>query len=82
LDEKEVSGIAKSIAKWTHSKLTEELFNDYIRLTHEPEIQSIRGKKSRGGGRKNILGSPWISLGISRATWYRKSKSRLIPEDK
>ncbi|MEY1549412.1 primase C-terminal domain-containing protein, partial [Providencia manganoxydans] len=72
LDEKEVWGIAKSIAKWTHSKFSQESFNDYVLRTHSPEIQSKRGKMSKGGGRKSKIGRPWLTMGISRATWYRK----------
>ena len=61
LDEKEAFSIAKSIAKWTHSKFTEESFEDYVIRTHTSEIQSIRGKKGGGGkvdqeeGRKEVL---------------------------
>ena len=42
LDEKEVSGIAKSIAKWTSDKFSEELFNAYVKKTHTPKLQSLR----------------------------------------
>ncbi len=34
LDENEVSGIAKSIAKWTSSKFSEESFSDFVKKTH------------------------------------------------
>ncbi|NBM74868.1 replicase, partial [Proteus sp. G4444] len=73
LDEKEVFSIAKSIAKWTHAKFSEESFNDYVFRTHTSVIQSMRGKKSKGGGRK-ALGEPWVELGISRATYFRRRK--------
>ena len=73
LDENEVMGIAKSIAKWTISNLCKESFGDYIRKTHTSEIQSKRGKKSKGGGRPSI-NSPWVKLGISRSTFYRRRK--------
>uniref|UniRef100_UPI0028A6F93C replication initiation protein n=1 Tax=Pantoea septica TaxID=472695 RepID=UPI0028A6F93C len=81
LDENEVSGIAKSIAKWTHGKLTEESFHEYVSRTHTTEIQSKRGRlggmKSRGGGRYISKDSieqkkPWLDLGISRATYFRR----------
>jgi len=75
LDENEVIGIAKSIAKWTSTYFSHDLFISYIKDTHTPELQSIRGKKSKGGGRKKTTtsnGYPWEKLGISRATWYRK----------
>ena len=84
LDENEVNGIAKSIAKWTHGNLSKESFDEYVIRTHSSEIQSTRGKKggreSRAGGRPK--GSvdlysvnqikPWVNIGISRSTYYRK----------
>ncbi|EMN6592010.1 replication initiation protein, partial [Escherichia coli] len=77
LDEKEVNGIAKSIAKWTYSKFSYDSFSEYVIRTHTKEIQSIRGVKggklSKGGGRPS-LGEPWIEMGVSRATWYRRNK--------
>ena len=73
LDENEVSGIAKSIAKWTISKFTKDNFEDYVKKTHVSSIQSIRGKKSRGGGRPTI-GEPWVEMGISRRTYFRRKK--------
>ena len=51
LDETEVNGIAKSIAKWTHEKISEESFHEYVSRTHTSEIQSLRGSKSKGGGK-------------------------------
>ncbi|HBR2118701.1 TPA: primase C-terminal domain-containing protein, partial [Klebsiella quasipneumoniae subsp. similipneumoniae] len=79
LDENEVNGIAKSIAKWTHGKFTAESFYEFVKSTHMSKIQSERGRKggiggviSRGGGRPKRKSSPWIDLGISRSTWYRK----------
>ncbi|MDL4916210.1 MAG: replication initiation protein [Enterobacterales bacterium endosymbiont of Blomia tropicalis] len=84
LDEKEIMGIAKSIAKWTFSNFTESGFDEYVQRTHLSPIQSVRGKlggvKSKGGGRpkgsyksdsKGVV-KPWIKLGISRSTWYRR----------
>jgi len=77
LDENEVLGISKSIAKWTHINITKESFNDYVIKTHSSVIQSIRGSKSHAGGRVKDVKSkesmkPWIPLGVSRATFYRK----------
>ena len=83
LDENEVRGIAKSISKWTISNFSEQSFNDFVTKTHSKKIQSMRGKvggkKSKGGGRKVSLESdnfnkPWLDLGISRATYYRRLK--------
>jgi len=57
LDDKEIHGIAKSIAKWTNCNFSEDSFSEYVIRTHSSEIQSIRGakggRKSSGGGRKN-----------------------------
>ncbi|MDN4326148.1 primase C-terminal domain-containing protein, partial [Citrobacter freundii] len=79
LDENEVNGIAKSIAKWTKSKFSEETFGAYVSRTHSSEIQSVRGKKSRGGGRpkgrisiaSDASLKPWVNLNISRSKYYR-----------
>ncbi len=84
LEEKEVNGIAKSIAKWTIKKFSRDDFVNYINYTHTPAIQSIRGKKSKGGGRPVLSSSerqsrPWVEFGISRSTYYRKKKC-LLPE--
>ncbi|EAQ6272734.1 TPA: hypothetical protein JLS18_004586 [Escherichia coli] len=76
LDENEVNGIAKSIAKWTHGKLSKESFDEYVIRAHSSEIQSVRGKRSK---RNAVVDSeqtiqPWIRLGISRATYYRRKR--------
>lgn len=69
LDENEVSGIAKSIVRWTIRNFSENSFSEYVIKTHSSEIQSIRGKsggkKSRGEGGKVSLDSerhikPWV----------------------
>lgn len=70
LDDNEVMGISKSIAKWTIRFFSEEKFRNYVDRTHASEIQSKRGKISRGGGRP-ALGNPWLSMGISRSTYFR-----------
>jgi len=77
LDENEVMGIAKSIAKWTSDKLTKDSFVEYISKTHSSEAQSFRGKRSHGGGRKKDANSisslkPWLDMGVSRSTYYRR----------
>lgn len=86
LEDNEVKVIAKSIAKWTLTKFSEKSFQNYVINTHTSKIQAIRGKKggsmSHGGGRP--LGSiqhgslnskkPWIALGVSRSTYYRRFK--------
>ena len=91
LDENEVMGIAKSITNWTYKNFNEDSFNEFVFLTHKSDIQRERGKKgggiggkiSKGGGRP--IGSinvdsvnqkvPWISKGISRATYYRRKNN-------
>jgi len=73
--------IAKSIAKWTHLKFNEEMFIDYVARTHSSNIQSVRGKRSSGGGRPKDEKSerqtmPWLTMGISRRKYYMmKSKA-------
>ncbi|EBV1472054.1 replicase [Salmonella enterica subsp. enterica serovar Braenderup] len=79
LDEKEIFGIARSIAKWTYSKFTQESFYDYVARTHTSEIQSYRGVIS---GKKRRIGSleesrPWDLMGISRRSYFYKKKSSL-----
>lgn len=54
LDESEVSGVAKSIAKWTHGKFSKSSFDEYVSMTHTSPIQAARGRKSRGGGRPRV----------------------------
>lgn len=80
LDEKEVIGVAKSIAKWTHHQFSQSTFDEYVSKTHQPEIQAKRGRlggrKSKGGGRPSITGSKWIEEGISRSSWYRKKATQ------
>ncbi|HDS1213547.1 TPA: primase C-terminal domain-containing protein, partial [Shewanella algae] len=83
LDENEVMGIAKSIAKWTNKNFSQETFSSYVRKTHLSSIQSLRGRiggsKSKGGGRymddfsERTL-EPWVDMGISRSTYYRRKK--------
>ena len=83
LDDKEVMGIAKSIAKWTGSNFSKEAFDEYVIRTHTSDIQRIRGrkggsiggKKSNSGGRPS-LGEPWIELGVSRRTYFRNKKRK------
>ncbi|EMR7550471.1 replication initiation protein [Salmonella enterica] len=83
LDEHEIYGIAKSIAKWTYTKMTEESFSNFVKITHSSSIQSARGriggKKSKGGGRKINENSesqkkPWLDHGVSRSTFYLRKK--------
>jgi len=80
MDDKEVMTLSKSIAKWTHKNFNKDSFAEYVKKTHTKEIQSIRGsnggKKSKGGGRPTSVGTPWVELGISKSTWYRKKAGK------
>jgi hypothetical protein len=87
LDENEVNGIAKSIAKWTQSILSKSSFSAYVEATHSSEIQAQRGrvggKKSKGGGRpknKNSIdvNKPWVNMNISRRTYFYRKKNNTI----
>jgi len=59
LDDNEVISIARSIAKWTITKFSDSNFDAYVKRTHSSKIQSMRGSKSKGGGR------PKLNLNIS-----------------
>lgn len=78
MDLKEVEQIAKSVAKYTFNRTFNESFTDYVARTHTSEIQAKRGAiggaKSKGGGRPP-LGEPWVELGISRRTYFRRKSS-------
>ena len=71
----EVKAIAKSIANWTYREFTPDKFR------HSQAKKGAKGGKvSRGGGRPTNTTSeaqtkPWVSLGISRATYYNKKKN-------
>lgn len=60
--------------------MTKGSFDEFIIKTHSPSIQSLRGRKSSGGGRKKDPLSleslePWVTLDISRRSFfYNKSK--------
>lgn len=84
LDENEVKGIAKSIAKCTMHNSTESEFKKYVKETHGSEIQKLRGatrgraggRLSKVGGYPNSTGTPWVDMNISRSSWYRKYKNK------
>ena len=76
LDDNEVIGIAKSIAKWTRANFSEGTFSDYVFRTHSSEIQSLREEKQRWG--RPSLNEVWVDLGVSRRTYFRmKSKLKV-----
>jgi hypothetical protein len=68
----EVKAIAKSIANWTYREFTPEKFRQ-----SQAKKGAKGGKVSKGGGRPS-LNEPWIELGISRATYFRRKKSGSI----
>lgn len=65
----EVQAISKSVAKWVWHR-----FSDH----HFSALQSARGKL--GGRPKSTTknGEPWVALGISCSTYYRRLKSGLL----
>ena len=66
----EVKATAKSIAGWVWKRFSYGEFS---------VVQAKRGAKggakSKGGGRPS-LGEPWLEMGISRATYFRRMKSQ------
>lgn len=72
-----MSGIAKSIAKWTYGKFSQESFIIYKKNTHSSDIQRVRGLKSGVERRANSIEekAPWLELGISRGAYFYKKKS-------
>ena len=39
-----------ALLTWTSNRFTAEQFEECVKETHSPNIQSIRGSKSKGGG--------------------------------
>ncbi|PMM04918.1 RepA protein [Vibrio kanaloae] len=75
----EVKAIAKSIANWTYREFTPEKFRQ-SQAKKGAKGGKVGGKISKGGGRPTNSTSeaqtkPWVSLGISRATYYNKKKN-------
>jgi hypothetical protein len=65
----EVKAIAKSISNWTYREFTPAKFR-----ASQAKKGAKGGKVSKGGGRPS-LNEPWLELGISRATYFRKKKA-------
>ena len=75
MDLKEVEQIAKSVAKYTFN----ESFTDYVTRTHTSEIQAARGRKSAAKRWKDhVKQTPWLDMGISKATYYRRKKNGIL----
>jgi hypothetical protein len=60
------------IAKWTLSLFSEQGFLDFVKKIHSSEIQAKRGRKEE----QPSLGKPWLELGVSRATYFRRGLNR------
>jgi hypothetical protein len=68
----EVRATAKSVAKWTHKHFSPEGFSQWQATQgRKGGIQS--GKVRRQGSAAES--QPWIALGISRRTYYRRKKA-------
>ena len=71
----EVRAIAKSVAKWTWRHFSVEKF--IARQSHLGK----RGMASRWAGHVSAQSlKPWESMGISRATYYRRIRERQVDE--
>jgi hypothetical protein len=74
----QIYSIAKSVAGYTFNSPAfgrNESFDEYVARTHTSEIQSKRGIRSaqkRWSG--HIKQEPWLDMGISKATYYRRLK--------
>ena len=64
----EVKATAKSIARYCWKK---DGYHYQEFIDRQSRKGAIGGQKSKGGGRPS-LGEPWIEMGISRRTWFRK----------
>lgn len=65
LGDLEVRGIAKSVAKWTWKHFTEAGLSD---------VQAARARKRWAGHEAENTTKPWIEMGISRRTYYRRKR--------
>lgn len=76
LNESEVLGLAKSIAKWTSVKFSPEEFRRFVDITHSSDVQSNRGRKSGISRRNGSLEEmkPWVDMGVSRRTYFYTKK--------
>ncbi len=72
----EIRATVRSVAQWVWKRLRGNQ-QVYIDRTHTREIQAERGRRSGQARRKSSLTEqkPWLELGISRATWYRRRQS-------
>jgi len=77
LEDSEVMGISRSIAKWTFKMITKDSFSHFVSETHSSELQSKRGIKSGVSRRFDSLEEkkPWVTEGISRRTYFYRKKA-------
>jgi Primase C terminal 1 (PriCT-1)./Replicase family. len=78
LPPEELIGIANSVARFTYNNEYNpaDSFDEYVRKTHTSEIQAARGRKSAEKRWKDhVKQEPWIDMGISKATYYRRKKN-------
>jgi hypothetical protein len=67
----DVSGIARSVAKWTWKRFSPDAFSELQRA------RGIRGMAKRWAGHTPLHESkPWEAENIGRATWYRRQKMK------
>lgn len=69
LHDSEVRACAKIVAKWVWRRFDETAFR---------AIQSARGKRGGRPATTTAGGMPWVTLGVSRATYYRRRKSGVL----
>lgn len=71
LTHSEVRGIARSVSRWTWRNCTPVGFREW---------QAAMGVRSGATRRNGSLAEsqPWVDLGISRRTWFRRQKSGLL----
>jgi len=88
LDVREVAGIVKSVANWTWKKYTGRGDSPALRARQaELGRHSAASRKAQAGSEEAFalqmgairakrpdLGEPWVALGISRATYFRRQK--------
>ncbi|HRH81907.1 MAG TPA: replication initiation protein [Thiobacillaceae bacterium] len=66
LTDREIAATVKSVATWTWKTFTIQRF---------AAIQSERGKRGGRPRTTTLSGEPWITQGVSRSTYYRRSKA-------
>jgi hypothetical protein len=73
LPDMEISHIAKSFAKWSWARFTEEVLS---------ELQRARANKRWAGHEAACTTKPWEAEGISRAAYYQRKARSLLKRGK